>query len=88
MQEGRDWSSEKINDVVLNIAKKNGYEGDDLQGAIRYLEKFGAPSDSVYSDFGGALQHHLRDFAHHASIVGLIFSMLTQFTKKSIWNNA
>ena len=83
LQEGRDWSSEKINDVVLNIAKKNGYDGDDLQGAIRHLEKFGAPSDSVYSDFGGALQHHLRDFAHHASIVGLIFSMLTQFTKKA-----
>lgn len=83
LQEGRDWSSEKINDVVLNIAKKNGYEGDDLQGAIRHLEKFGAPSDSVYSNFGGALQHHLRDFAHHASIVGLVFSMLTQFTKKA-----
>jgi hypothetical protein len=26
------------------------------------------------------LQHHLRDFAHHPTPVGLIFSMLTQFT--------
>ncbi|MGN0805275.1 MAG: hypothetical protein ACI4MS_07825 [Candidatus Coproplasma sp.] len=83
LQEGRNWSSEKINEFVINVAKKEGYEGNDLQGAIRHLEKFGAPSDSVYNDFGGALQHHLRDFAHHASPVGLVFSMLTQFTKKA-----
>ena len=87
LQEGRDWSSEKINDFVTTIAKKQGYEGDDLQGAIRHLEKFGAPSDSVYNDFGGGLQHHLRDFAHHASPVGLVFSMLTQFTQKAYGTN-
>ena len=33
-------------------------------------------------EFGGARQHHLRDFAHHASITGLLFSLLTQFTCK------
>ena len=87
LQEGHDWSSEKINDFVTTVAKKQGYEGDDLQGAIRHLEKFGAPSDSVYNDFGGGLQHHLRDFAHHASPVGLVFSMLTQFTQKAYGTN-
>jgi len=87
LQEGRDWSSEKINDFVTTVAKKQGYEGDDLQGAIRHLEKFGAPSDSVYNDFGGGLQHHLRDFAHHASPVGLVFSTLTQFTQKAYGTN-
>ena len=87
LQEGRDWSSEKINDFVTTVAKKQGYEGEDLQGAIRHLEKFGAPSDSVYNDFGGGLQHHLRDFAHHASPVGLVFSMLTQFTQKAYGTN-
>ena len=87
LQEGRDWSSEKINDFVTTVAKKQGYEGDDLQGAIRHLEKFGAPSDSVYNDFGGGLQHHLRDFAHHASLAGLVFSMLTQFTQKAYGTN-
>ena len=87
LQEGRDWSSDKINDFVTTVAKKQGYEGDDLQGAIRHLEKFGAPSDSVYNDFGGGLQHHLRDFAHHASPVGLVFSMLTQFTQKAYGTN-
>lgn len=87
LEEGRDRSSEKINDFVTKVAKKFGYEGDDLQGAIRYLEKFGSPSDSVYNDFGGGLQHHLRDFAHHASPVGLVFSMLTQFTQKAYGTN-
>lgn len=87
LQEGRDWSSEKINNFVTNIAKKHGYDGDDLQGAIRHLEKYGSPSDSVYNKFGGALQHHLRDFAHHASPVGLVFSILTQFTRKAYGTN-
>ncbi len=86
-QEGREWSTEKINEFVKNIAQKQGYEGDDLAGAIRYLEKFGAPSDSVYTAFGGARQHHLRDFAHHASPIGLVFSLLTQFTKKAYGTN-
>lgn len=83
LQEGTDWSTEKVNEFVTKVAQRNGYEGDDLQGAIRHLEKFGAPSDSVYNEFGGGLQHHLRDFAHHASIVGLVFSLLTQFTRKA-----
>ena len=87
LQEGYDWSSEKINDFVMKVAKKQAYNGDDLQEAIRHLESFGAPSDSVYNDFGGGLQHHLRDFAHHASPVGLIFSMLTQFTQKAYGTN-
>ncbi len=88
LQEGRDWSSEKINNFVISVAQKQGYKGNDLQGSIRYLEKFGAPSDSVYNEFGGGLQHHLRDFAHHASMVGLSFSMLTQFSKKAYGTNA
>lgn len=81
IQKGREWSSEKVNEFVIAIAKKFGYNGNDLKGAIKHLENFGAPSDSVYNNFGGALQHHLRDFAHHASPVGLTFSLLTQFTK-------
>lgn len=51
---------------------------------MKFLEKkFPIPSDRNTPDFGGGLQHHLRDFAHHPTIVGLIFSLLTQFTYKS-----
>ncbi|RST77270.1 hypothetical protein D4T97_001905 [Siminovitchia acidinfaciens] len=83
LERGRDWGEDKVNQFVKKVAEFNGYEGDDLQGAIRNLEQFGTPSDSNTMDFGGSLQHHLRDFAHHPTLVGLMFSLLTQFTGKS-----
>lgn len=83
LDEGIDWSSEKINDFVVKVAKSQGYPKDDLKGAINFLERFGSPSDKAMNIFGGGKQHHLRDFAHHASPIGLFFSMLTQFTKRA-----
>lgn len=84
LDRGKAWSSDKVNNFVKNIAKKTGYKGDDLEGSIEFLEgKYGVPSDSVTSEFGGGLQHHLRDFAHHPTPIGLVFSMLTQFTSKA-----
>lgn len=87
--ENGDWkSSEKINGFVIKAAQKNGYKGDDLQGAIKYLEdNFHIASDPNLNDFGGGLQHHLRDFAHHPTPVGLFFSLLTQFTSKCYGTN-
>ena len=32
------------------------------------------------NDFGGGKHHHLRDFSHHPTPVGLLFSILSQFT--------
>lgn len=88
LERGKSWSSEKVNNFVKFLAKKTGYEDDDLQGAIRYLEKYGTPSDSVTSDLGGGKQHHLRDFAHHPTVVGLSFSILTQFTSTAYGTDA
>lgn len=87
LTEGQEWGSEKVNSFVKDFAKKNGYTGDNdnLKGAISFLEKkFGLASDSVTSIFGGGRQHHLRDFAHHPTPIGLFFSMFTQFTKIAI----
>jgi hypothetical protein len=87
-ERGKAWSNEKVNRFVKNTAKSQGYKGDDLEGAIKHLEnKYGAPSDSNTPAFGGGLQHHLRDFAHHPTPIGLIFSMLTQFTSKAFGTN-
>ncbi|NMD38528.1 MAG: hypothetical protein GYA87_07625 [Christensenellaceae bacterium] len=84
LKRGRDIADNKIDDFVKKIAKMHGCKGDDLQSAIEYLEnKFHIPSDGNTPNFGGGLQHHLRDFAHHPTIVGLMFSLLTQFTFKS-----
>lgn len=81
LKEGEQWSEQKMNSFVKDFAKANGYKGDSLEGSIRHLEKkFGLASDSVTSAFGGGLQHHLRDFSHHFSLIGLFFSLLTQFT--------
>lgn len=69
---------------MKKTAKILGCESDDLKNCVKFLEdKFPIPADGSASDFGGGLQHHLRDFAHHPTIIGLIFSLLTQFTYKS-----
>lgn len=90
---GMSIAKEKIEQKVIDTAKKYGYEGGkrgenkgifSLQGAIKYLEeKFKMPSDPLEHKFGGTRQHHLRDFSHHHSIIGLFFSILTQFTGKA-----
>lgn len=66
-----------------------------LDAAINFLEeqfrpnkKTGVrehfmPSDPLENYFGGGKQHHLRDFAHHHSLIGLFFSILTQFTGRA-----
>lgn len=79
-----EWGNEKTNNFVVKIAKMQGYEGDDLPGAVKYLEdKFPIAADKATNDFGGGKQHHLRDFSHHPTPVGLFFSLLTQFTQKA-----
>ena len=65
-------------------------KSNDLPTAIKNLEnrtKGGFASDPNLADFGGGLQHHLRDFAHHPTIFGLIASLLTQFTGKCYGTN-
>lgn len=70
--------------IVRKSAKLFGVESNDLSECVRGLEKcFPLASDGNTPEFGGGLQHHLRDFAHHPNIVGLVFSLLTQFTGKA-----
>ena len=88
LSEAQDWGHSKANRFVLKVAQIKGYEKNDLEGAIKYLEKNAPmPSDQLTSIWGGGLQHHFRDFAHHASIIGLVFSILTQFTGLSYGTN-
>lgn len=77
------WGNDKTNNFVIKIAQKQGYSGDDLYGAVKFLEnKYPIVSDKATNKFGGGLQHHLRDFSHHPTPIGLLFSLLTQFTSK------
>lgn len=85
LQSVRSIASDKIDSFVKKTAEMlEGKKFDDVKSAVKSLEKrFPIPSDGNTSDFGGGKQHHLRDFAHHPTIVGLAFSLLTQFTEKS-----
>lgn len=88
LERGREIASDKVESFVKKAAKLTGCESDDLGSSVKHLEKlFPIPSDGNTPDFGGGLQHHLRDFAHHPTIVGLMFSLLTQFTYKSYGTN-
>lgn len=88
--DGRSVASDKMDSFVKKTAEMlEGEEFDDVKSAVKALEKrFPIPSDGNTPDFGGGLQHHLRDFAHHPTIVGLAFSLLTQFTEKSYGTDA
>lgn len=83
LEEAQSWGHKETNKFVMKVAHLQGYKGDDLSDAIRSLEKaFPLASDKATADFGGGLQHHLRDFCHHPTIAGLAFSILSQFTGK------
>ena len=72
--------AKKAGNTNVNSSKA---KTDSLEGIIRFLEdRFNLPSDSLTAEFGGSRQHHLRDFAHHPSIIGFACSLLTQFTQK------
>lgn len=89
LERGRAFGSDEADSFVKKTAKMLGCKDDDLKACVKHLEnRFPIPSDKNTADFGGGLQHHLRDFAHHPTIVGLAFSLLTQFTSKSYGTDA
>ena len=72
--------SEDADKLVIKVAKLLGNKGEGLGSAISFLQKYNMAGDVAKNYFGGSLQHHLRDFSHHPTIIGLIFSIITQFT--------
>ncbi len=83
LEEARKWGDEEVGKYVVKTAKKCGYEGDKLVDAVRFMEKkCPIAADKVTNEFGGGRQHHLRDFSHHPTPAGMLFSILTQFTQK------
>lgn len=90
IEDARGWGAEKVGALVVEAAKSQGLkpktdaEDNTLRAAIRFLEeKFPLAADKVTAEMGGGLQHHLRDFEHHPSPLGLFFSVLTQFTRQA-----
>ena len=81
LREAHDWGKKEVDAFVIKTAKSKGYKGNDLGGAVTHLEDlYPITADKLTDDFGGGAYHHLRDFSHHPTIVGLLFSIISQFT--------
>lgn len=66
LEGAKAWGDEKVGNFVLTVAKSAGMTKADatLEDAIRFLEKeFPFAADKLTAEFGGGLQHHLRDFS-------------------------
>ena len=89
LDRANEWGSEKVNEFVVWVAKQHSdFKGESLRDAIQFLEdQYPFVGDKYTAEFGGGLQHHLRDFSHHFSLEGLVFSILTQFTGKVYGTN-
>lgn len=90
-------TNEKVNAKVLEFAKSQGFKGDKLDKAIAFLEnKFPLPGDNnfhnVIDELNGkeiitTTTHHLDDFCHHPTLIGLICCVLVQFTGSSVYSD-
>lgn len=97
--EAKKISNIEANEKVMKLAQKHGYTGGRLKGssgAIKSLEdEFKLPGDNTWNianqqgaDTGiSAISHHLDDFCHHPTLIGLISCILVQFTKGTIYSN-
>lgn len=64
----------KLPDDKAIFDKDGRCDTEVLSKAIKFLEeKFPIPQDKLTPDYGGGLQHHLRDFSHHPTVLGLFF---------------
>ncbi|MCR5608991.1 MAG: hypothetical protein K6G26_08010 [Lachnospiraceae bacterium] len=64
LENAHELGKEKAENMVMKLAKKKGYKGKGLSGAIKKLEEdYPMASDKLTNDFGGGYNHHLRDFS-------------------------
>lgn len=89
-------SNKRVNEKVMDFAKRQGYEGDRLDGAVNFLEKkFPLPGDADFhniKDIAGneiitTKTHHLDDFCHHPTLIGLICCVIVQFTGSPVYSD-
>lgn len=88
---GKAKSHKQVNQFITQFAKLNGYKGERLNGAIAFLEKkFPVAQDNIWSGANigvNAKNHHLADFAHHPTLLGLAAAIIVQFFRMGIFVN-
>lgn len=85
LDEAQETGFRRVESFVRLVGRHEGIESDDISRVVKGLEESHPfVGDRLTADFGGGRQHHLRDFSHHASPVGLACSLFTQFTGKAV----
>ena len=83
LRDAHKWGAKETEEFVIKAANAKGYKGKELAGAVKWMEDlYPISADKLTNDFGGGAYHHLRDFSHHPTIFGLLFSVVSQFTGK------
>lgn len=84
-------SHKQLNEFIQKTAEKAGYKGKRLNGAVEHLEdSFPVAQDNVWKGAGigvSAKEHHLADFAHHPTPLGLVSSIIVQFLRIGFFVN-
>ena len=78
----------KVNKFIMDYAKRKGYKGDRLNGAINFLEKkFPVAQDNIWKGKGisSAKLHHLEDIAHHPTLAGLVAAIVVAFFRTAFF---
>ncbi|MBR6986435.1 MAG: hypothetical protein IKH75_23470 [Ruminococcus sp.] len=85
---GQELEKEQINQIIIKIASLQGCTTDSLADSICFLKKnYSNLSNNQNAESKGEPLHHLLDFSHHASSVGLMCSILAQFTENGCKTN-
>lgn len=82
-----DWNT-KTN--LVRIAKEKGFAGKCYEDALAFLNS-NFPKDGGWAVIDTLITpktHHLDDFCHHPTVIGLIGCIIVQFTGSSIYNNS
>lgn len=88
------WTDASTDSVIKVLAKKHGWaprsDSETIGNAIKYFEnKYPVNYDQSYGQAAGQLlgmsarNHHIKSLAHAPDIIGLLFSVLDQFTDTS-----
>lgn len=84
-------SHQQVNNFIQKFAEFKDLGGEQLKDSIDNLEKkFKVAQDNVWqgAHIGvGAVNHHLADFAHHPTPVGLLSAIIVQFLRAGTFVN-
>ena len=84
LRNAHEWGAEEIRELIRKVSEhdKPELKGKEFSSVVNYLQGFYMDGDAYTDKFGGGLQHHLRDFSHHPTIIGWLFFVLMELTGK------